>query len=294
MRAHDELVTDDSAGSELQRPIVDPEEVAAFLRGLPLSMDPGFTRFVLGFPRKYLTETPRAEVVKHYALAGSLGAKPVISSLARSDSGRAEAALWKLSVITRDRRFLFARIAGALSSSGMDIVAAEAFANASAVVLDTFWFRDEEGRFEDHGLRRRFQVFLEEVVEGKADLTARLQERLARRSTAPSVDGFEVAMEDEPALGATRLRLSGPDRFGLLHLFTLRLSEAGADIVLATIATDAGRVRDEFLLTRDGRPLGAEGRAEVERALVGLAILEPREAGSRPAPGLTSDPSEPA
>ena len=266
-------MTEDSAGPDLQRPIVDPAEVAAFLRGLPLAMDPGFTRFVLGFPRKYLAETPRAEVVKHFALAGSLGAKEVISSLAP-----AEAALWKLSVITRDRRFLFARIAGALSSSGMDIVAAEAFANASAVVLDTFWFRDEEGLFADHGLRRRFQVFLEEAVEGKADLAALLKERFARRSIAPSVDRFEVTMEDEPALGATRLRLSGPDRFGLLHLFTLRLSEAGADIVLATIATDAGCVRDEFLLTRDGQLLGAEGRAEVERALGSLEILRPREA----------------
>jgi [protein-PII] uridylyltransferase len=270
-------VTDDSGESELQRPIVDPAEVAAFLRGLPLAMDPGFTRFVLGFPRKYLAETPRAEVVKHYALAGSLGAKPVISSLARAD-----AALWKLSVITRDRRFLFARIAGALSSSGMDIVAAEAFANASAVVLDTFWFRDEEDRFEDHGLRRRFQVFLEEAVEGKADLAALLKERLARRPTAPSVGGFEVTMEDEPSLGATRLRLSGPDRFGLLHLFTLGLSEAGADIVLAAIATEAGRVRDEFLLKRDGRPLGAGGRAEVQQALSSLPILRPRDDGSRP------------
>ena len=278
-------MTDDSAESELQRPIVDAAEVAAFLRGLPLAMDPGFTRFVLGFPRKYLAETPRAEVVKHYALAGSLGAKPVISSLARP-----EGAHWKLSVITRDRRFLFTRIAGALSASGMDIVTAEAFANASAVVLDTFWFRDEEGRFEDHGLRRRFQVLLEEAVEGKADVAALLQERLARRRGAPSGGSFEVAMEDEPELGATRLRLSGPDRFGLLHLFTHRLAEAGADIVLAAIATDAGRVRDEFLLTRDGQPLGAAGREEVQRALSSLAILRPREAGARdpsPAAGGT-------
>lgn len=273
--SHNERVTDDSATSQLQRPIVDPAEVAVFLRGLPLSVDPGFTRFVLGFPRKYLVETPRSEVVKHYALAGSLGAKPVISSMAQAD-----AALWKLSVITRERRFLFARIAGALSSSGMDIVAAEAFANASALVLDTFWFRDDERQFEDHGVRRRFQLFLEEAVEGKADLDALLKERLARRSISPSVEGFEVTMEDEPALHATRLRLSGPDRFGLLYLFTLRLSETGADIVLASIATQAGRVRDEFLLTRGGEPLGADGRAEVERALGSLAILRPREAGA--------------
>ena len=263
---------------DLARPIVDPAEVAAFLRGLPLAKDPGLARFILGFPHKYLAETPRAEVVKHYALAGSLGMKPVISSLAR-----AEAALWKLCVITRDRRFLFSRIAGALSSSGMDIVAAEAFANASAVVLDTFRFRDDEGRFQDDALRRRFQVFLEDAVEGKADLEPALRKRLERRPS-PAATGFEVKMEDDPGLGATRLRLSGPDRFGLLYLFTRRLSEAGADIALATIATDAGQVRDEFLLTRDGHALGAEGRAELERALASLPILRPREAESRTAP----------
>src|SRR5207245_873124 len=128
-----------------------------------------FGRFVLGFPRRYLEETPRAEVVKHYALAGSLGTRPVISSLARSDT------LWKLCVITRDRRFLFSRIAGALSCSGMDIVAAEAFTNASALVLDTFRFRDDDGGFEESGPRRRFQVFLEEAVEGKVELEPLLQ-----------------------------------------------------------------------------------------------------------------------
>jgi len=281
----------------METPITDPAEVAAFARGLPLAMDPGFAQFVLGFPRKYLEETPRVEVVKHYALAGSLGAKPVISSLARwggsggtgespqlkerarIDSARAEAAaLWKLCVITRDRRFLFSRIAGALSCFGMDIVAAEAFANASAVVLDTFRFRDDERRFEDSALRRRFQVFLEEAVEGKADLEPLMKERLERKGRPP-VAGFGVEMEDEPRLDATRLRLRGPDRFGLLYLFSRRLSEAGADIALAAIETDSGRVRDEFLLTRDGRALGAEGRADVERALEGLATVTPPEAG---------------
>src|SRR6185295_890323 len=275
-------------------------EVAAFVRGLPLAMDPGFARFILGFPHKYLQETPRAEVVKHYALAGSLGAKPVISSLARGGSGgaeetpqlnerarihsaRAKDALWKLCVITRDRRFLFSRIAGALSSSGMDIVAAEAFANASAVVLDTFRFRDDEGRFEDDALRRRFQVFLEQAVEGTVDLEPLLKERFEAKGR-PVLAGFEVEMQDEPDLHATRLRLEGPDRFGLLSSFSRRLSEAGADIALAEIETEGGRVRDEFLLTRDGDTLGAEGRAEVARALEGLATVKLPGAGSRTAP----------
>ena len=185
-------------------------------------------------------------------------------------------------MITRDRRYLFSRIAGALSCFGMNIVAAEAFANASAVVLDTFRCRDDEGRFENDALRRRFQVFLEEAVEGKADLETRLKERLEREETPAAV--FEADIEDDPALHATRLRLRGPDRFGLLYSISRRLSEAGADIALAGIETVSGLVRDEFLLTRDGEALGPEGRAAVEQALRGLARVTPPAAGSRTAP----------
>jgi [protein-PII] uridylyltransferase len=286
-----------SAGLEI--PITDPAEVAAFVRGLPLAMDPGFAGFILGFPHRYLQETPRAEVVKHYALAGSLRAKPVVSSLARGGLGgaeeppplderarihpaRAKDSLWKLCVITRDRRFLFSRIAGALSCFGMNIVAAEAFANASAVVLDTFRCRDDEGRFEDDALRRRFQVFLEEAVEGKADLETRLSERLGREGMPAAV--LEADIDDEPDLHATRLRLRGPDRFGLLYSISRRLSEAGADIALAEIETVSGLVRDEFLLTRAGAALGPQGLAAVEEALRGLATVTPPAAGSRTAP----------
>ena len=53
-------------------PITDPAEVADFVRGLPLAMDPGFTRFVLGFPRRYLEETPRAEVQTHVDAVSAL------------------------------------------------------------------------------------------------------------------------------------------------------------------------------------------------------------------------------
>ena len=66
-------------------PIADPAEIQAFLRGLPLALDQEFTRFVLGFPRRYLTSTARQDIVKHYALRRSLGPKAVISSLARED-----------------------------------------------------------------------------------------------------------------------------------------------------------------------------------------------------------------
>ena len=49
---------------------------------------------------------------------------------------------WLLTVVTGDRAGLFASLAGTLSAFGMDIVKAEAFANESGTVIDTFAFAD--------------------------------------------------------------------------------------------------------------------------------------------------------
>jgi [protein-PII] uridylyltransferase len=244
-------------------PIEDPGEVQTFLRDLPLLLDRKFVDFVLGFPRKYLAGTPRTEIVKHYALMAGLGARPVISSLAR------EAALWKLSLITRDRRFLFARIAGALSCAGMNIVAAEAFANASDVVLDTFRFADPERRFEVDEERRRFQGFLEDAVVGTVELEPLLRPRLASLSQAPG-ERLDVRLDDDSHPTATRLRLDCRDRFGLLYLVSREISAAGGDIEMASVQTPGERVHDEFYLTRGGKKLDAAAQADLSARLARL------------------------
>jgi [protein-PII] uridylyltransferase len=244
-------------------PIESPAEVQAFLRDLPLALDRKFVDFVLGFPRKYLAGTPRTEIVKHYALMAGLGGRPVISSLAR------EAALWKLSLITRDRQFLFARIAGALSSAGMNIVAAEAFANASDVVLDTFRFADPDRRFDVDEERRRFQGFLEDAVVGKAELEPLLRPRLERLPGAPG-ETLDVRLDDESHPSATRIRLDCRDRFGLLYLVSREISRAGADIEMATVQTPGERVHDEFYVTREKRRLDHAAQRDLRARLTRL------------------------
>ncbi len=241
-------------------PITEPEEVRAFLRKLPLAVDgERFTRFVLGFPHKYLAATSPVEVVKHYALMGSLGARAVISSLARDGPH------WRMCLVARDRSFLFTRIAGSLGCFGMNILAAEAFTNANALVLDTFRFADREGRFTDEGERRRFQAFLEDVVEGKQDLEATLRDRL---DMGPAVGpALSLRWDDDTHPTASRLSVEGRDRLGLLHLISRCLSEAGCSIDMAFIETPGERVRDEFYLTEGAGKLAAGTKRRIEAAL---------------------------
>jgi UTP:GlnB (protein PII) uridylyltransferase len=245
-------------------PITDRHEIEEFMRELPIAMGPEFPDFVLGFPQKYLSATPRAEIVKQFGLMRSLGGRAVVSSLAR------DGALWKLCVVARDRRFLFSRIVGAVSCFGMNIVEAEAFANANALVLDTFRFADLERTFDADAERKHFHGFLEDAVEGKVDLEPLMKKRLDTHQDSGDLH-LAVELTNDPQLPASRLSLNCRDRFGLLYLVSRCLSEEGCSIELASIETPGDRVRDEFYITRDGRPLDAGARARLEEQLAHLA-----------------------
>jgi [protein-PII] uridylyltransferase len=241
-----------------REPIRDALQVKAFLRRVPLQVDADrFARFALGFPQHYLERTPPVEVIRHYGLVEALGRRNVISSLARAGD------LWQLCLLARDRTFLFARIAGSLSAFGMNIVSAEAFANASALVLDTFRFGDPKGRFDDDSERRSFQHLLEEAILGRAELPEPL--------AAPGDPGsLRFSFDDDAHAQWTRLVVEGPDRFGLLYRLSRALSEAGCGIELAYITTVAAGVHDELFLSENGGRLRPETRGAVGLRLKSL------------------------
>jgi UTP:GlnB (protein PII) uridylyltransferase len=246
-------------------PILEPREVAAFLQRVPLAVDRGqFDDFVLGFPHKYLSTTPAGEVLKHFMLMQALRDKAVISSLS------SEGVLGRLCIVARDRSALFSRIAGALSSFEVDIVGAEAFANAAAFVLDTFSFVDSRGRLADDRERRQFQVLLEEVVEGRTDLGGILAPRLAPALKALRDLTLEVTFDAVVHPDATAVTVCGPDHFGLLYLMSRAFADGGYNIEMAYVETPEGRVRDQFFLTREGSKLTPPMEDDVRRRLARL------------------------
>ena len=243
-------------------PITDAREVHSFLDQIPLRVDrEKFLRFVLGFPHSYLQMTPPVETVAHFALVSTLGGRPAASRLAREETG------WKLVVVVAgDRSFLFSRIAGSLSFFGADIVSAEAFSNSESLVLDTFSVSDAQRRFEQPEEGRRFQAFLEKVITGEVDLERELESQGGKVRVA-----LDLEWDDEAHPAATRLVVSGPDAFGLLHAISRRISEAGCSIEIAHVETRDGRIRDTFYLTSGGGKLLPESRRAAELALAGLA-----------------------
>src|SRR4030095_8566396 len=107
--------------------------------------------------------------------------------------------------------------------------------------------------------RRRFQAFLEDVVEGKTDLAAALD--ASGETGGAGESALTLSWSDDAHPTASRLPSEGRDRRGLLYGLSHRISEAGYGIEMAYIETPGERVRDEFYLSGPAGkvPAGGEG-----------------------------------
>src|SRR5258705_12895046 len=86
---------------------------------------------------------------------------------------------YELTLVTTDRPFLFATMAGALAACGMNIGKAAAFSNQTGTVVDKFCFADRFRTLEMNLPEwERFKGTVHAVLSGKQDLNRLLQERL--------------------------------------------------------------------------------------------------------------------
>ncbi len=245
----------------LYLPITDEEEVRTLYDELPLAGDSGdFVQFVLGFPRHYLVKTARVDIVKHFLLMKSRGNQPFASSLYRREG------VWRLCLITEDRGQLFSRIAGTLSCSGMDIRSADAFANASAVVLDTFEFTDPGNAFASSQRQQSFHDLLEKVLAGRQDLEELFESRAGQVCILDDRPP-KIRMDNSQHPDTTCLSIDFPDHFGHLYLTSRCISEQGGNIEMAYVHISGSRIHDEFYLTCNGEKLTTRQQEELQEAL---------------------------
>jgi [protein-PII] uridylyltransferase len=226
-------------------------------------------RFLEGFPRRYLAVHSAAEVAAHFALHQKLRAEPVQTELhARGHS-------FSLTLLTADRPALFATIAGVLAGWGMNIVKADAFANAAGIVLDTFHFTDLHHTLELNPSEiERFLSSLRDVVNGKAPLEPLLKGReIASRARVPKVTvETRTGFDDTSSAHSTLLEIVAQDRPGLLYDIGSTLARLGCNIEVALIDTEGQKVIDVFYLTEQGKKLTAEKQESLRQALSAALI----------------------
>src|SRR5579872_5932935 len=240
------------------------DEKLARLRSLAPVTGSKFKGFLEGFPQRYLRVHSAEEIMRHMQMAEELSRDPVQVELKRGRHW------YELTLVTGDRPFLFAKLAGVLAAWGMNIVKANAFSNQSGTVVDTLYFTD---RFRTLELNLsewdRFRRSVASVLLGEADLDKMLRDR--RRSEKGAIAKVKVEtkieFDDSSSSTSTLLQVITQDRPRLLHRIASCLSDQACNIEIALIDTEGQMAIDTFYLTSAGAKLKQEHCRKVEKAL---------------------------
>jgi len=224
-------------------------------------------RFLEGLPVRYLSTHSPERVVEHFRMARRLSQQAVQMALRHHGHSH------ELTVLAADRPFLFASLSGVLAAWGMNILKADAFANATGMVLDTFRFVDLHETLElNPSEAERLEKNIADVLAGRANLKDLMSGR-AKQAPAKVKIPTQVRFEDAPARSSaspqsTILELIAQDRPGLLYEVSSALSELGCNIEVALIDTEGQKVIDVFYLTSGGSALSPETREAVGQAIL--------------------------
>jgi [protein-PII] uridylyltransferase len=212
---------------------------------------PEMRKFLAGLPTRYArTHTPE-QMQEHLHLDGVFHERGVAVHLEKKNAAH------RLTLITADRPFLFASVAGTLSSFGMNILKAEAFSNRQGTVLDTFTFADPNRTLELNPSEvDRLRTVVEKVVMGKMEVRQLLQNR--PKPVLPSKDATvpsSVSCNSEVSDSATLIEIVAQDRPGLLYDLSSAISSQGCNIEIVLIDTEAHKAIDVFYVTAGGQKL---------------------------------------
>ena len=223
---------------------------------------PGNAEFIKGLPLRYLRAHPSAEIAEHLQLFELSRPTGVAVRLDQME------AAYRLTVVARDKPSLFASFAGAISSFGMDILKAEAFSNATGVILDTFVFGDPRRMLQQNPSEAdRLIDLIQRIALGKTDANRLMRGRglpdASKRAT-PS----QVQFDSEACPGATLVEIETEDRPGLLYNLATVFSSNSCNIDVVLVDTKGHRAIDVFYVAHGGQKLSPDMQARLKEKLL--------------------------
>jgi [protein-PII] uridylyltransferase len=221
-----------------------PEEVYGDLA-------PELRDFLDGLPGRYLWTHGRETAERHLDLFLRARREGVAVEIERRGGD------WRLILVTRDRPFLLASLAGGLASFGLNILQAEAFTNSSGYAVDTFTFADPLRTLELNPPEiGRLSRLMARVARDEIRAEELLRNRPGRKPPAGSAGiSPRVGVDGEASSSATIFEITAQDRPGLLYALARTISSAGCNIEVVLAGTEAHKAIDVFHVTKDSRKL---------------------------------------
>jgi [protein-PII] uridylyltransferase len=226
--------------------------------------DPERAKFLEGLPTRYLRIHSQVEIDGHFELYQQLANRPVAVEIHH------EGGFYRMNLLSQDRPALFASVAGAISSFGLNILKAEAFSNAGGIIVDTFVFSDPHRTLELNPPEvDRLRGVVRKVVEGKQEANRLLKGRPkpilpSRKAQFPP----RVSVNNEASESATLVEIIAEDRPGLLYDLGRTLSSLGCNIEVVMIDTEAHKALDVFYVTKDGKKVDAAFEEQLKAELI--------------------------
>ncbi len=185
-----------------------------------------------------------------------------------------------VAVLAPDEGGLFARLAGAISLAGANIVDARIHTGSDGLAVDNFLVADPlGGPFDDPHRLERLEREVRDTLTAHRALAPALARRPRVRARSDSFDVVPaVAVDTRASNRFTVVEVTAADRPALLHALARALCEANVTVRSAHITTFGERAVDSFYVTNLlGQPLTDEARIEALKDRL-LAVVREEEA----------------
>jgi [protein-PII] uridylyltransferase len=216
---------------------------------------PQLDEFLLDAPSRYLLDFYPGVIADHFTAVQTYLTERGLDALSQADIltqkvDHHRPGYSAITIITRFRRGLFFRIAGALSANRINIMSAWSHKVGGGLVVATFHVEDAgHGPIDDPDRWKKFQDDMARIMVEELDVDKLVAQR--RRSWRPprtigTPAPPEVRVDNAASDRATIVEVYAQDRPGLLYDITRRLASLELTIVLTKITTDVDRAADVF------------------------------------------------
>ncbi len=224
---------------------------------------PAMALFLEGMPTRYVRIHTGDEIAAHLTLAHQGALSGAAASVTRENG------YYRASVVAPDRPGLFADLSGALAGFGLNILGAEAFANAAGLGLDIFTFSDPHGTLDLNPPELvRLIGTLERAALAQADITAMLRHRPKPKALPRPAVPPVVSFNDDVSERSTLVEIAAADRPGLLHDLARAIASVGLNIEVVLVNTEAARAFDVFYVSHGKARLSEQMREALRERLI--------------------------